>query len=111
EPPCDPFARDGVDPVEALCDCPGLVRLDRPDVMPVEAQAGGERGTAVLLVERFLQVVFAELALTGLGQFEQAFGGNRLADRQQAYRLRGPAGGLAGLADAPPDRVERPPGG
>ncbi|SOY59176.1 hypothetical protein CBM2586_A100239 [Cupriavidus phytorum] len=90
QPLGDPEPVDGVDPVEMFRHRPRLVALQRADEMPLQAVAQvGQRGD---LVDAFLDVVLAELALSGGVCGPYAVGGNGLGNGQQGDVRGLPAG-------------------
>ena len=93
-------AIDGVDPVKGCGHGTGLVALQRPDQVPLEALAQiGQRGD---LVERFLHVVLTEASLPRIEGGPHGLGRERFAHRQQRDAFHGPVGERTGRSDALP---------
>ena len=99
QPLGDPCPVERMHPLESLCHVAGLVRLQLADEMPGERQVPQR----LELGERFLDVVLAELPLTGRGGGAHGPGRLLLAHREQGDRTgRGrPAGRPTRSAQAP----------
>ena len=78
-----------------LGDATGLIGLHRSDEMPFQLQ----RGQLGHFIQRFLEVILPEIALTGGGQRGDGRRWLSLADRQQPHRARWTLEALLGGAN------------
>ena len=101
QPPGDAQTIDAVGPIEAFRYGAGLIRLNSPDKVPTQRQAG----EPVHLGQGFLKIVFPEIRDARRGGEAYGFGSLSLGDSDQSDRGRVSSGGRGRLIYPRPDVV------
>ena len=101
QPPGDLQSIHALYPVKSFRDRACFVRLDAADEMPGEIQICEQ----ILLRQRLLQVIFAEIRDAGGGGHPHRFGTLGLGHRDQSDRFGVPPGGHGGTTYPRPDVV------